>query len=258
MENNSKILLLNESSDFKQQNKSQWIANSSFWLSGKMNHINDVAPITIDIIKKIIEQEKIKAPSIFDIGCGEGWLYRNILKSKIDCSYYGTDFNEIFVEELSKEFADCKQANFIYNDIELEVPISENSADIIVNAFNFFELPDLEKGFSNTVKLLKKNGVLIIITIDPIIQLLAVSDNYFEFLAYLKLYAEGKSKVGYKKNIVVGDERSDRYYMGILYSLIDFLNLAKVENLDLVNCKEIVKSESPTPQVFQFLIFKKK
>lgn len=255
--NNSKLLVLDKDVDFKEQNKSQWISNSAFWLKGNMNHINDVTPTAIEIIKNIIEEDKLIKPVLFDIGCGEAWLLRKLIFNHIECRYYGTDFNELFINELNKEFKNNQDAEFILNDIELELPDKENSADIIVNAFNFFELPDINAAFKNTVQLLKKDGYLIIITIDPIMQLLAVSDTQEEFFDSLSHYSKYKTKVSYKKNIVIENQRTDRFYMGILYSAFDYIRIAKNNNLTLVEVKEVIQPKLPTPQIFQFLIFKK-
>lgn len=257
MPKSSKLLVLNKSVDFKEHNKSQWLNNSAFWLKGNMNHINDVTPTTIEIIKDIIKHNKLDKPVLFDIGCGEAWLLRKLKQHNIDCEYYGTDFNELFISELKDEYKNTENVNFILNDIELEIPYSEKGADIIVNAFNFFELPNINVAFKNTVQLLKEGSYLIIITIDPVMQLLAVSDNHEEFLDSLNFYSKFKTKLGYKKNIVIENQRTDRYYMGILYSAFDYIQIAKVNQLELIDVKEIIQPKLPTPQIFQFLIFKK-
>jgi SAM-dependent methyltransferase len=242
--------------NFKDLNKNQWINNSSFWLSGRMGHIQDVSPTALRLIKEIISSEKLTNPHIYDIGCGEGWLLRKLLKENMRFKYTGTDFNPIFISELNKEFAKNRAAKFLLNDIEENPPSQLAVADIIVNAFNFFELPNLEAGFLNTKLTLKKNGYLVIITIDPVMQLLAVSESYKEFIQCLNLYSKYSSKIGYVKKIVADNLVTDKYYMGILYSIFDYLELAKKNGFTLYDSFEINCPNPPIPQIFQFLVLK--
>jgi len=260
MARNSKLINITDTKKFKNQNISEWIANSDFWLQGNMRHINDVKGKAVEIIQLLLSHttnSKGKG-TLVDVGCGEGWIYRAIKEANIDVKYYGIDFNEPFITELNKRYKKEKEAVFLVDDIEeKEIKELAGKADVVVNAFNFFEIPDLEKAMLHTSGLIKDNGYLLILTIDPITQLLSVSDNQTMFYEYLTEYAKKKNKIGYKKRIVIGDKKTTKSYYGILYSLEDYLREGKKCNLIFQDYFEIINPAKPTPQLYQFMIFRK-
>lgn len=260
MAKNSKLVNITDTKKFKNQNISEWIANSDFWLQGNMRHINDVKGKSVEIIQSLLQHtnNSKEKRTLVDVGCGEGWIYRAIKEANIDVMYYGIDFNELFITELKKRYKKDKEAVFLVDDIEeKEIKELAERADVVVNAFNFFEIPDLEKAMLHTSGLIKENGYLLILTIDPITQLLSVSDNQTMFYSYLTEYAKKKNKIGYKKRIVIGDKKTTKSYYGILYSLEDYLREGKKCNLVFQDYFEIINPAKPTPQLYQFMIFRK-
>jgi len=260
MARNSKLININDTNDFKIQNIKEWRANSDFWLEGKMRHIIDVKDKTFEILKNILTEsnDETQKKTLIDEGCGEGWVYRAIRDAKLDVNYYGVDFNEKFISELSNRYSDDACATFIKNDIEeKEINQLTGKADIVVNAFNYFEIPNLEKAMANTSRLIKDGGCLLILTIDPITQLLSVSDTQNIFYEYLAEYANKKNRIGYKKRIVIGNKKTRKHYYGILYSLQDYLREGSKNNLVFKDYYEILNPTKPTPQLYQFMIFKK-
>lgn len=260
MLSNSKLINIGNPSDFKFQNIKEWKANSEFWLEGEMRHIKDVKSKTVEILKNITETIKTETDKrvIVDEGCGEGWVYRAIKEENLDLRYYGIDFNEQFISELNKRYSADSNASFILEDIEdNEINQLKGKANIVVNAFNFFEMPNLESAMKNTANLLKKDGFLVILTIDPITQLLSVSDSQKIFYEYLTEYANKKNRIGYKKRIVIGNIKTRKHYYGILYSLEDYLRECRKNNLAFQDYTEILNPAKPTPQLYQFMIFKK-
>lgn len=260
MEKNSSLINITDSSEFKIQNLNEWKMNSDFWLEGNMRHIKDIKRKTIEILQTLLftdSSNSIKR-TVIDEGCGEGWVYRALIDAKLDVYYYGIDFNERFISELNKRYSDHKNASFIKDDIEeKEINLLSGKADVVVNAFNFFEIPNLDKAMRNTASLMKDGGYLLILTIDPITQLLSVCDNQKMFYEYLTEYASKNNKIGYKKRIVVGDKKTNKHYYGILYSLEDYIKEGRKNNLMFQDYTEILNSSKPTPQLYQFMIFKK-
>lgn len=260
MEKNSSLIKITDSTIFKTQNLNEWKTNSDFWLEGNMRHIKDVKNKTIEILQTLLSAASSTDTNktIIDEGCGEGWVYRALKESALNVNYYGIDFNERFITELKNRYIGDENASFIFDDIE-EKGINELSgkADIVVNAFNFFEIPNLGKALKNTAKLLKDGGCLLILTIDPITQLLSVSEDQKTFYEYLTEYANKESIIGYKKRIVIGDKKTDKHYYGILYSLEDYLKEGRKNNLVFQDYTEILNPTKPTPQLYQFMIFQK-
>lgn len=260
MEKNSSLININDSTEFKIQNISEWKTNADFWLEGNMRHINDVKGKTIEILKTLLQTGSpisIKR-TVIDEGCGEGWVYRALTEAKLDVNYYGIDFNEKFISELNKMYKGIENVSFIKDDIEeREINLLSSKADIVVNAFNFFEIPNLEKAMRNTANLIKDGGYLLILTIDPITQLLSVSDNQKMFYEYLTEYANKKNRIGYRKRIVIGNKKTNKHYYGILYSLEDYIKEGRNNNLIFQDYTEILNPSRPTPQLYQFMVFKK-
>jgi SAM-dependent methyltransferase len=256
----NKLINITDSTKFKIQNINEWKKNSGFWLEGKMRHIKDVKDKTIETLQVLLSANgnETEVKYIIDVGCGEGWLYRAIKDAKLDVNYCGVDLNEKFISELQNRHQVDANALFIKEDIELNgVSILAGKADVVVNAFNFFEIPNLGKAMTNTAQLIKDGGYLLILTIDPISQLLSVSDTQAMFYEYLAEYAIKKNKIGYKKRIVVGNEKTKKYYYGILYSLEDYLREGRENDLIFHDYFEILNPSMPTPQLYQFMIFKK-
>lgn len=260
MEKNSSLINISDSTIFKTQNLNEWKTNSDFWLEGNMRHIKDVKSKTIEFLQTLLSASSSSETkrTIIDEGCGEGWVYRALKDAKLDVNYYGIDFNERFISELKNRYVGDENASFIYDDIEeKEINQLYCKADVVVNAFNFFEIPNLENAMKNTANLLKDGGYLLILTIDPITQLLSVSDNQKTFYEYLAEYANKKNRIGYKKRIVIGDKKTDKHYYGILYSFEDYLKFGRKNNLVFQDYTEILNPSRPTPQLYQFMIFRK-
>lgn len=254
----SGLIKIDDKISFKKNVLAEWERNSPFWLEGRMKHIQDVKDKTINELQYLISRKKSSKLVIVDVGCGEGWLYRAIREADLDIEYFGLDFNKKFISKLRKDFANDASAEFILYDVE-KAPPDEliNKADIVVNAFNYFEVPNLEKAVENTTLMMKKGGDLIILTIDPVMQLLAVSNGSKDFLKNLSIYAQRKNNLGYRKNIVIGDKKTNRFYYGILYSLQDYIEIAKKYKLTFTYYSELLRPELPTPQIFQFIFLRK-
>lgn len=253
----SGLIKIDDKVKFRQQIASEWKKNSRFWLRGNMKHIVDVKKKMIDEIRRLTRGRDLSKIVIIDLGCGEGWLYRALREDGISCEYIGLDLNENFIRNLQTEIHD-ERAAFLVHDIEHD-PLLEliERADIVVNAFNYFEIPDLESAIAHTSRMMKDSSFLVIATIDPIMQLLAISHTSKDFYENLHAYARYKSNLGYRKNIVVNERKTRHFYYGILYSIQDYIDFAKKYHLLIENYSEIVRPEKPTPQIFQFLTFEK-
>lgn len=244
---------------FKDQNLSNWYQNSEFWLQGKMRHLKDVYHTTAEIIREVMaEFPHRNRLRLVDFGCGEGWLLRLLKEYEIDVDYVGVDFNAKFVDRLNERYKGQTGIKFILLDLEEKLPTELiRSADIATNFFNFFEIPNLEAGFSNVSEAIADGGVLIILTIDPIMQLLAVSENFDDFLNGLKEYENHQAELGYDKDIDVGDYRSGKIYKSLLYSTATYVDLAKKNGLKLFDYREVVKTGNFVPQIYEYILFRK-
>jgi SAM-dependent methyltransferase len=244
---------------FKDQNLSNWYQNSEFWLQGKMRHLKDVYQTTAEIIREVIagfpHRNRLR---LVDFGCGEGWLLRLLREYEIDVDYVGVDFNAKFIDALKERYKGQAGIKFILFDLEEKLPNELiKSADIATNFFNFFEIPNLEVAVSNVSETIDEGGILIILTIDPIMQLLAVSETFEDFLNGLKEYENHQTEIGYDKDIDVGDYRSGKIYKSLLYSTATYVELAKKHGLKLFDYREVVKTGNFVPQIYEYILFRK-
>ena len=253
------IYTVNDNDDFKKKNLSNWYDNTEFWLQSKMRHLKDVYDFTGIQIERIVESlSNIKTPNLIDFGCGEGWILRLLLERKINVKYIGLDFNDKFISFLNDKHKDDANATFLCVDFEKKPPKQLISkADIGINFFNFFEIPNIEAAFKNVSDMLKTGASLIIVNIDPVMQILSISNSEKDFITNLKLYERYGTKLGYDKDIDVGDIKSNRVYKSLLYSTDTYVKLAKQNNLQLTDYKEVVKTGNTVPQIYQFIFLKK-
>jgi|ERR1035437_592680 SAM-dependent methyltransferase len=244
---------------FKQSNLQNWYNNSEFWLRGTMRHLKDVSHSTAEILGDLLTQiGDGTRPTLIDFGCGEGWLLRLIEDQGFRVNYVGVDFNEKFIRPLSARYQDRGNVRFALYDLEEELPTQlVSQADIATNVFNLFEIPNISAAVRNVARSLKPGGTLVILTIDPVMQLLAVSETLDDFKASLKEYETYQSELGYDKDIDVGDFKSGRIYKSILYSIATYVELAKANDLRLIDYREVVKTGNFVPQIYQYVVFRK-
>lgn len=245
--------------EFKKNNLWNWYDNTDFWLQSQMRHLRDVSDFTGTQIQELIKLcANRENPCLMDFGCGEGWILRLILEKELPLEYIGLDFNDKFIFYLKEKYAGSCNISFECMDFEKEPSVGFISkADIGLNFFNFFEIPNIEAAFRNVAKMLKSNSYLLIVSIDPVMQILSVSKSEEEFRTNLRLYEKYGTRLGYDKDIDVGDLKSNRIYKSLLYSTSTYVELAKQNNMQLVDYKEVVKTANTVPQIYQFIFFHK-
>lgn len=243
---------------FKSENLQNWRLNSDFWLKGKMRHLNDVYQVMGAILRPMLADKSQHRRTLLDVGCGEGWLLRLIREKGFDVNYIGVDFNEDFIAALSNQYSGDSRVRFMQWDIEEPVPQPLlDSADIAVNSFNLFEIPNLDVAFCNIAASLKARGTLLVLTIDPIIQLISISDSIEDLREGLREYEQADGQIAYDKVIETNDGNVSHIYKGILYSISQYVQTAKHAGMTLSDCQELVKTAGSNPQIYQFLWFHK-
>lgn len=251
------VLIKRIDKKFKKRNLAEWKKNSNFWLNSLPGHIEEISN---DIFKYIIEYSSPGKTKLLDVGCGNGWVADIIDDLSFNINYTGLDFNHDFILHLKNKFRYKDNFSFVLNDIE-DIEINEKlntKFNLIVNCFNFFEIPNLDLAFKNTAKLLDTNGILIVVTIEPILQQLSISnDDMRQFRKNLFLYEDYMSNGTYSKKIDMGFSVSDKEYFGILYSIKDYINEGIKNNLSILRMEEIVKTSAVVPKVYQILFLKK-
>lgn len=254
------VYYVGDPAEFKARNKAEWIQNADFWLQGKMRHLRDVYDtVVLELRQILLSQSKPEAEVlVIDTGCGEGWAIRALADAGFVGRYVGLDFNPVFVETLREKYCNDENKEFRLNDLEDDVPEDlVSQGQVILNFFNLFELPQLDIAFHNISRLVAPGGSLLILHIDPMMQLLAISASLEEFYGNLKLYEQHRMHLGYDKDIDIGDARSGRFYRSLMYTASDYIRCAKAQGLHFENLYEIVKTGNYVPQIYQVLHFKR-
>lgn len=254
------VYYVDNPTQFKARNRLEWQRNADFWLQGKMRHLADVYDTVVLELAEIVGSVKKPPADILavDTGCGEGWAIRALNNAGFVGHYVGLDFNPPFIEHLKSAYSQDSLKEFRIHDLEDPPPQDLcGSSDIVLNFFNFFELPQLDAAFHNISQLLAPGGTLLILHIDPMTQLLAVSASQEELRRNLRLYEQHRTYLGYDKDIDIGDSRSGRFYRSLLYSASDYFRCARTQGLQYVNFHEIVKTGNYVPQIYQVLRFRR-
>lgn len=254
-----RTFILKDKRSFKHKNLTNWYKNTDLWLQGKMRHLKDIYDFTGEKIEEIIRsKQSINGIRLLDLGCGEGWILRLIMERSIDVDYTGIDFNIQFINALQEKYQNTKGIRFECLDIEESVPNRlVGFADIAVNFFNFFEIPNIHAAFANAARMLKRNGILLVVSIDPVMQILAVSKDYKTFIGNLKKYETYQTELAYDKELDVEGGACRQFYRGILYSTATYVEIGKKNNLAIRDYKEVVKTGNSVPQIYQFIYFEK-
>ncbi len=244
--------------EFKKENLECWKKNTNYWLNSPLRQVEDTKSFFTNKLKEILFNNCI----IFDLGCGSGWLIDLIQELNISVKYIGIDFNKKFIDFLNGKF---NNSNYEFILADLEEPLNQkyyNKADFVFNNFNFFEIANLESAFDNAYQFLKKDGSLIISTIDVTYLVVAISKNFDEFKQNLVDYEKTKNggNVPYFfQPIDLGYASSNNLrYASVLYSLADYFRLAKSKGLSLIDYDEIICTSRFIPKIYQYIQFSKK
>ena len=250
---------VNKGDEFKNKNLLNWYDNTEFWLESKMKHLQDLYDYTnlqIEILTNSFKDNNKK--TLIDFGCGEGWILRLLQEKKMNLNYIGLDFNDKIIDLLNTKYVGQENIEFRCVDFENAPPLDLiHKADIGVNFFNFFEIPDIESAFANVASMIKSNSFLLVVNLEPTIQILSISNTQEEYFKNLSMYEQYGTGLGYDKYIDVDNQKSTKVYKTLLYSSATYVPLAKKNNLDLFDYKELIKTGNNVPQIYQFLFFKK-
>lgn len=139
-----------------------WFQNAKPWISAvRNNEIESRFLITNKAIKDtVLEKSPIK---VLDIGCGEGWLARELNKVGIDV--YGIDIVPQLVDEANKQ-GNGKFQVLSYEDLSQET--IKEKYDVAVCNFSLLGNESVAKIFQSISSLLNENGYFIVQTIHPI------------------------------------------------------------------------------------------
>lgn len=251
----SKVNKIESHNTFKKNNLSNWEKVSDFWLNGNLSQKKDLSDFYRNKIDSFFSSHEL---SILDVGCGDGWIL-DVIESldKSNYNYTGIDYNTVFIDFLKANKTNNK-ARFKYIDIE-DTSITEklDKYDVIINSFSLFEMPHYENALINQSKLLNNNGSILIFSIDPITQIMAISESVEEFKINCKYYSKYKNKGYYRKYIDTGEGFARQEYLGILHNISDYLKILKGQGFYIADLDEVNILDNIVPKIYQYAEFRK-
>jgi len=139
-----------------------WLQNAKPWVTAVRS--NEIESRSLITNKAIIDTILGKAPkTVLDIGCGEGWLARELYKS--DVSTLGIDVVPELVEAASREGSGIFR---LLSYEELTQYSVKEKFDVIVCNFSLLGHKSVIKIFKTIPYMLNDHGYFIIQTIHPI------------------------------------------------------------------------------------------
>jgi len=249
----SKVRKLNKKV-FKKTNLENWKDVSDFWISNKLSQKQDLKEF---VLNKIVDVSENNIVNILDVGCGEGWILNVLKDSSLKFNYTGIDYNSTFIDYLNEKKENATY-NFYTDDIENpKSEILKNKYDLIINSFSLFEMPNYKKALQNEINLLKQDGSIAILSIDPITQLLAISIDFEEFKKNISLFSQLKKGGYYRKLIDTGNGFAKQEYLGILHSMADYFKELKKYDFKMEDLDEINLLNDTVPKIYEYARFRK-
>ncbi|GLU44251.1 bifunctional 2-polyprenyl-6-hydroxyphenol methylase/3-demethylubiquinol 3-O-methyltransferase UbiG [Allomuricauda sp. NBRC 101325] len=142
--------------------KSSWNKNAEEWVKIIQNEGIPSRKFTNPAILEVIKE--LKGNTIVDIGCGEGWLTREI--EKFGWEAMGLDATEDLIKEARKRSVQTFEI-FTFEEIIKGKKIPNAPFDVAVFNFCLYAKDELIELLSNTLKQITSNGSLVIQTLHP-------------------------------------------------------------------------------------------
>lgn len=240
---------------YRQHRDLAWSRNGSYWLSQPLRHVVDVGELICQRVSSHLSSLNKQEPVIVDMGCGSCWLLQSLSRSLPRFRYIGIDNNAEFIDAARSAYSRNTNASFCLADLDMRVDL-DVKADMVVNAFNFFELADLDRGMSSAAEWLNDSGRLLMSTIDKTYLILALSSDWRDFRRNLRTYQNMRGIKYDFQRIDLGDRLSGELeYPSVLYSTQDFIESAAKSGLTLRSYSETAFTARAMPKIYCHLEF---
>ncbi len=127
--------------------------------------------------------EPLNGLKVLDIGCGEGYVSREIMKRGAS-EIYATDISEKMIEQANAQKASLGLTNIVYEakDVrEIETKTEQYDLVIAMFLFNYLSVKDTEETFGKIYEMLKPGGHLVLSVPHPCLAFLKQDKYPFYF-----------------------------------------------------------------------------
>ena len=196
------------------------LANDWWSKNGKFKILHDIHPIRIKYIQEALNKNRFNNMKILDIGCGGGLISEGL--SKLGANVYGIDFVRENIN-VAKKHAKKNNLKINYEVKDFEKEKISSKYDIIIIFEVLEHLYDWESFIKKIRNNLKKNGVLIISTINRnLISKLLTLDIAENFLKWIPMNTHNFYKFikPYElEHILVNNNFKNIKFRGLTYDL---------------------------------------
>lgn len=246
---------LEEAAGFTHTNRSNWLKITADWILGELSQKRELAEhIRVrhgDTLRRLFkDRPDLK---VADVGCGEGWVLEFLLEHGYQGQYTGLDTNPGFIDHLNAKYRDRGSARFAVHDME-QHPWTEQ-VDVVICSLCLFEMVRVEEAMAHIARMVKPGGYLLIISIQALSQLIAISASEAEMRENFKRYQAYGDRGCYVKHIDTGEGTVPQVYHGILHSAAFYTSLAQQHHLNLFAYEELNLMGSKVPKIYEGLVF---
>lgn len=164
---------------------SQWVQGMFGRIAGRYDLLNHVLSFNMDRIWRARTVRRV-APiladpnaRILDLCCGTGDVLLALEKQR-GKPVFGADFCHPMLVEANRKIASRKFRTPLFEGDALDLPIANNSLDLITIAFGFRNFSNYEKGLAELLRVLKPGGTLAILEFStPQNKSFAAAYNWF-------------------------------------------------------------------------------
>lgn len=153
-----------EAAKWESEKRKEWKKNAGFWIKIIRENLDPYRlKVTNPAILKILKGRK--ELKILDVGCGEGYLCRMLVKNE---NYlFGLDFSPTLIESAKeKEKKNPLGIQYFVGDFR-KTNFSSSFFDIVISHQSIFEVPNPKVAFREFARILKRNGELILLFLHP-------------------------------------------------------------------------------------------
>lgn len=229
--------------EFSRTCLSAWHENASFWLNTRK--INpEIKSFIRKVTNEVAENEQLR---VVDVGCGSGWLASEVISNFPGASYCGIDFNDYFIERLKKEEA---RNEYLLLDFNNPLPPElSHKYNLVVSCLSLIEMTNLEQVIENYKTLTFAGGRIIIVTLNPYVELIRLSADTDALKSDLAMFRLSYEPKFYEKEILVDHKHSGKTYYGVLHSTENLMGALLKNNIRICDYKELnfISNDSLAP-----------
>lgn len=228
----------------KHWTRTMFIDKAELWLHW-MDKNWKYAPKAARNIKKILKKYNITKGKTLELGCGNGRIVINMAKHGFKAT--GVDISQLYIDEARKRSARMHvRTHFVRGDIREIDKIVRGKFDVIYSiwtSIGFYDRPTDEKIFRKAARLLRKNGIFMILNTMSRERLLNIfcpslyeeTDKYLKLnkIVYDKIHSVIRNKWEFYRKVRKDLLYVDEYDFTLrVYSLPELVDMAENAGLD--------------------------